>query len=48
MTLATRIRSHRDRTRARREFNRAVTGASTIALRDELITMDQARRGTLR
>ena len=48
MSFTARIRSHRDRSRARRDFNRAVTGASTTALRDELITMDQAQRGTLR
>lgn len=41
MKVTSRIKAHRTATRARRDFQRAVSGASTPALRDELITMAQ-------
>ncbi len=41
MKITSRIKAHRTATRARRDFQRAVNGASTPALRDELITMAQ-------
>lgn len=41
MKITSRIKAHRVASRARRDFQRAVSGASTPALRDELITMAQ-------
>ena len=41
MKVTSRIKAHRTAARARRDYQRAVNGASTPALRDELITMAQ-------
>lgn len=49
MKVTSRIRAARQSARARRDFHRAVSGASTPALRNELIVMAQAQRhSTLR
>lgn len=45
MSITARIRSRHAQSRARRDFNRAVSGASTPALRNELITMAQNQNG---
>jgi hypothetical protein len=39
--LAKAIRSHREISRTRRELNRAISNASTPAMRDELIQVAQ-------
>lgn len=37
------VRNHRDSARTRREINKAIDGAATPAVRDELRTMAQAQ-----
>jgi uncharacterized protein YjiS (DUF1127 family) len=44
--LAEAIRSHREMNRTRRELNRAISNATTPAMRDELIMVAQ-RDGTI-
>jgi uncharacterized protein YjiS (DUF1127 family) len=44
--LARAIRSHREMSRTRRELNRAISNATTPAMRDELIMVAQ-RDGTV-
>jgi uncharacterized protein YjiS (DUF1127 family) len=39
--LAQAIRSHREMSRTRRELNRAISNATTPAMRDELIMVAQ-------
>ena len=39
------VRSHRENTRNRRELSRAITNASTPAMRDELIMVAQRDGG---
>jgi len=43
--LAKALRSHRELSRTRREVSKAIDGASTPALRDELIIMAQRQGG---
>jgi len=42
------VRNHRDSARTRREINKAIDGAATPAVRDELRTMAQAQGFWLR
>lgn len=44
MKVTSRIRAVRRSARARRDFQRAVSGASTPAMRNELILMAQAQQ----
>lgn len=43
MKVTSRIKARRSASRARRDFQRAVNGASTPALRNELLTIAQAQ-----
>jgi hypothetical protein len=43
MTVTSRLKAHRTAARARRDYQRAVSRATTPALRDELIVMAQAQ-----
>lgn len=44
-SLAKAVRSHRETGRTRREINRAISNASTPAMRDELIMVAQRNGG---
>lgn len=44
--VTSRIKARRTAARGRRDFQRALHGAATPALRDELITMAQAQNRT--
>lgn len=46
--VTSRIKARRTAARGRRDFQRALHGAATPALRDELITMAQAQNTRLR